>query len=356
MSGRKMKFNLGLDRFSGVYLWIVFLVVFGIWTPHIFLTMSTLHSVASSQSIDGIVALAVLIPLAGNNFDLSVGANANLTGIVAIILQSKFHWSVVPAILISIAIGLLIGVVNATIVVKLRINSFITTLAMASILSAVEVIVTGNAQPLPVLSSGWNDFTQTFVGGFQIVVLYLIILALVVWWFLARTPGGRYIYAIGGNADAARLSGVRVNRWTFISLVASAGIAGFAGILYTSLSGPALAFGPDLLLPAFAAAFLGSTQLQPGKFNVWGTIIAIYVLATGVEGLQLISGQQWLNDMFNGIALIVAVGMSVTRSRSINREKSRQDQRTEISAPSSVDATGQEPSARLEEFPETSPT
>jgi ribose transport system permease protein len=82
-----------------------------------------------------------------------------------------------------------------------------------------------------------------------------------------------------------------------------------------------LTFGPTLLLPAFAAAFLGSTQLQPGRFNVWGTLIAIYVLATGVQGLQLVSGQQWLSDMFNGVALIVAVGLAVNRQRRITGDK-----------------------------------
>ena len=116
------------------------------------------------------------------------------------------------------------------------------------------------------------------------VVLYLLVLALMLWWLMAHTPAGRYLYAIGGNAEAARLSGVRVNRCSTLALVLSSGIAGLGGVLFTSQSGPSLDFGPALLLPAFAAAFLGSTQLQPGKFNVWGTLLAIYVLATGVHG------------------------------------------------------------------------
>jgi ribose transport system permease protein len=313
--------NLGLDRFSALYLWVIFIVVFGVWSPHEFLTRPTFQSVASSQAIAGIVAIAVLIPLACGQFDLSVGANANFTGICVILLQANKHWSVWPAILVSLLLGVLIGAVNGLLVVRFGISSFIATLGMSSVLSAADIIVTNSQQPSPVATAAWVNLTQTKVFGVQIVVLYLLVLGLIVWWMLAHTPVGRYLYATGGNAEAARLSGVRVDRWSWLSLTMAGGIAGLGGILFTSLTGPSLTFGPTLLLPAFAAAFLGSTQLQPGRFNVWGTLIAIYVLATGVQGLQLVSGQQWLSDMFNGVALIVAVGLAVNRQRRITGDK-----------------------------------
>jgi len=311
---KRRKLSLGFDRFSGVYLWALFLIVFGIWVPEQFLTTSTLHSVAAQQAVTGMVALAVLIPLAAACYDLSVGATANLTGILTIVLLNNHHWAVVPAIAAGIIVAFAIGCVNAFIVVKLGVNSFIATLGMGSILAATQVIVSGNAQPLPPTSTAWNNLTQTTVFGFQIVVLYLIILAIVLWWVTAHTPVGRYLYAIGGNTEAARLSGVRVERFTALTLIASATIGGMAGILFSSLNGPSLNFGGTLLLPAFAAVFLGSTQLIPGRFNVWGTLLAIYVLATGVQGLQLVSGASWLNDMFNGVALIIAVALSIQRS------------------------------------------
>ena len=329
MNARNVTGRIGLDRFSGVYLWIIFIVTFGIWIPHEFLTLSTLHSVASAQAIAGMLALAVLIPLTCGHFDLSVGANANLVGVVAVVVQTQRHWALVPAIVFAAVVGTLIGFVNGLIVVKLRVSSFIATLGMASILTAAETIVTAGQQPNPVTSTAWSNLSQISVGGFQIVVVYLFALGIAAWWFLDHTPVGRYFYAIGGNPDAARLSGVRVDRWSWASLIIAGGIAGISGILFTSLTGPSLDFGPGLLLPAFAAAFLGSTQLQPGKFNVWGTLIAIYVLATGVEGLQLISGQEWLSDMFNGVALIVAVALAVSRGTqsggSFRRRASRLD-------------------------------
>jgi ribose transport system permease protein len=312
----RRKISTGFDRFSGLYLWALFIVVFGIWTPSEFLTTSTLHSVAAQQAVTGMIGLAVLIPLAAGLYDLSVGATANVSGILTIVLMNNHHWAVVPAIVAGILVAVAIGFVNATIVVRLGVNSFIATLGMGSVLAATEVIISSNSQPIPPTSTAWNNFTQTTIGGFQIVVLYLIILAVVLWWLTAHTPVGRYLYAIGGNPEAARLSGVRINRYTTLALVTSATVSGLAGIMFSSLNGPSLDFGATLLLPAFAAAFLGSTQLIPGRFNVWGTLLAIYVLATGVQGLQLVSGASWLSDMFDGVALIVAVALSIKRGPS----------------------------------------
>jgi ribose transport system permease protein len=143
----------------------------------------------------------------------------------------------------------------------------------------------------------------------------MLVLAFILWWVTDHTPAGRYFSAVGSSPEAARLSGIRVGAWTWIALVVSATIGGIAGIAFTSLNGPSLSFGSSLLLPAFAAGFLGSTQFKPGRFNVWGTLLAVYVLALGVRGLQLVTGVQWLSDMFNGVALIVAVSFAVSRGR-----------------------------------------
>jgi ribose transport system permease protein len=298
-------------------LWLIFILVFAIWQPGLFLSQSTLHTIASSQAISAIVALAVLIPLSAEIFDLSVGANANFACIFVTILQVNYHWSMGPAMLLTVLVSLGFGVINGFIIVKLRVNSFIATLGTTSIITAGQVIISPQ-QPGIVLTKSWNEMTQFFVGGFQIVVLYLLILALIVWWVLAFTPAGRYLYAVGGNAEAARLSGIGVDKVRWLSLVASGGICGVAGVLYASLSGPALSFGPSLLLPAFASAYLGSTQLKPGRFNVWGTLIAIYVLATGVYGLELITAQQWIGGVFNGVALIGAVSFAIWRQSKVS--------------------------------------
>ena len=312
-TARPSRPHLGFDRFSGLYLLALIVIVFGIWVPDLFLTTGTVHSVAGQQSVAAIVAMAVLVPLAAGAYDLSVGATVNVAAIFVTVLQTRDGWSMWPSIVATVGVCFLIGLVNGFVVVALRVNSFIATLGAASIITAVQSIISGQSQPLPPTAHAWGNLTQRSVFGFQAVFVYMLVIAVVVWWALAHTPVGRYIYAVGGNAEAARLSGVRVGRWTWLSLVCSSTLCGIGGVLYASLSGPSLTFGSALLLPAFAAVFLGSTQLQPGRFNVWGTLLALYVLATGIKGLQLVTGVQWLPDMFNGVAVIVAVASAVWR-------------------------------------------
>ncbi len=305
--------SLGLDRLSGVYLWVAFIITFGVWTPQLFLSIATVHSIASQQAIIGMLGMAVLVPLVCGSYDLSVGATVNLSCVLAASLQVNQHLGMWAAIACALLVSVLIGAVNGFLVVVLKMNSFIATLGMATVVAAVQEIATNNTQPSPPVGKVWTDLAQLPVAGFQIVFVYLIVLVVIVWWVLEHTPVGRYLYAIGGNREAARLSGVRVGKWTWLSLIVSGSISGIAGVLYSSQNGPSLTFGAALLLPAFAAAFLGATQLYPGRFNVWGTVLAVYVLATGVQGLQFVTGVQWLSDMFNGVALLAAVGFAVAR-------------------------------------------
>ncbi len=333
MSGRPR--SLGFDRFSGLYLWALLIIVFSVWQPDLFPTGATVHSVAANRAIAALLALGVLVPLIGGVFDLAIGATANLSTLSAVLLITN-GYNMVLAVVIAILIGTLIGVINGFIVVRLRVGSFIATLGMASILAAVQIIVTDNKQPRTPGKESWNAFTQTTVFGFQIVVLYMLIVAFVLWWALSHTPAGRYLYAIGSSPEAARLSGVRVDFYTWMSLIASGTIAGIAGALYASLSGPSLSYGPSLLLPAFAAVFLGSTQFSPGRYNVWGSVLAIYVLATGVKGLQLVTDVVWLDLMFSGVALVAAVAVAGGRQRSAAERKRRQLVRTDEQAAASA--------------------
>ena len=153
ISGKRLSF--GFDRFSGLYLWALFILIFGIWEPHLFLSLSTVHSIASEQSVAALLGLAVVVPLATGAFDLSIGATANLSAVVVAILQSQQHWSMWPAIAVALLIGVLIGTVNGFIIVRLHVNAFIATLGMATIVGAVETIVSGNSQPQPPTSSAW---------------------------------------------------------------------------------------------------------------------------------------------------------------------------------------------------------
>jgi ribose transport system permease protein len=337
---RARGFSLRVDRFAGIYLLGLFILIFGIWKPDQFLTTGTLHSVASAQAITGMLAIAVVIPLAAGAYDLSVGATINLSSILAIWLQSDHGASIPVAVAAAIGAAVLIGAVNAFVVVKLKVNSFIATLGMASIVGATQIIVVGSTQPISPFTPAWSEITTRTVFGFQMVVVYLLILGLLAWWFLSRTPAGRYTYATGSNPEAARLSGVSVGRWTALSLVLSGAIAGIAGVFYGSLYGPSLTYGPSLLLPAFAAAFLGTTLVAGGRFNVWGTLLAIYALATGVKGLQLVTGAPWLEQMFNGVALITAVSFTIWRQGAAERSRQREaEEQVQQSTPPSAVGT-----------------
>lgn len=324
MSSTTKRLNLGLDRFSGLYIWAGVILLFSVWKPTLFPTNATATNIASSQAVTALLAIGLLIPLAAGAFDLSIGAVVNLSTILVVVLQTTHGWSMWTAIIAAIVCSLLIGVVNGFLVTKVGISSLIATLGMATVITAVQSIASGNTQPLPPLDPRWIELTQRSVLGVPAVVIYLIVIAAVIWWMLECTPVGRYLYAIGGNLEAARLSGLKPDRYVWFSLALSSAIAGIAGVLYASLFGPSLTYGPSLLLPAFAAAFLGSTQVKPGRFNVLGTLIAIYMLATGVQGLQFVTGVQWLSDMFNGLALIIAVGFAAWRQRRlVNRPAKR---------------------------------
>lgn len=310
--------GVGFERFSGLYLWGALILAFSLWQPEFFPTSSTVYSIAGERSISAILALAIIIPLACGAFDLSVGAVANFATINAALLINA-GWSWPAAAIMAVLISALIGAVNGLFVVRLHVSSFITTLGIGSVITALQIVVTDNLQPVAPNQSNesWANFTNFTVFGFQVVFFYLLLLAVVLWWVLEHTPVGRYLYAIGSSPDAARLSGVAVNRFTWLSLIASATLAGVGGVMFSSLTGPSLTYGGGLLLPAFAAAFLGSTQIVPGRFNVWGTVLSIFVLATGVKGLQLAYPQaQWLDPAFSGAALVLAVAVAVGRQRS----------------------------------------
>ena len=159
--------------------------------------------------------------------------------------------------------------------------------------------------PFPV---SFRALTAGNVFGLPVLTLYLLVIAVVLWYFLEHTPWGRRIYATGANPDAARLAGVRTNSFLFWSFVISGTGASVAGVLLASnLNSVSESLGPQYLLPAFAAAFLGITQLKPGRFNIWGTVLAIYLLGTGVQGLMLAGADLWVTDVFNGLALLIAV-------------------------------------------------
>jgi ribose transport system permease protein len=314
-------FNVGLDKFSGLYVFAILLIVFAFWLGSKFMNAQNFRIILSSQAIGATVALGLLVPVACGVFDLSIAGTLSVAETMVIYMQSHGHGMFV-GIVAALLAGLAVGLVNAFVVLKLHVDSFIATLGMSSILSAGVLKLTDGAYTSAAFGSTFTAFGQNKLWGLPYPVFYMLGIGLVLWWMLEYTPIGRYLYGIGGNPQAARLAGVRVDRITTGAFVASGLISAFAGIVFAAeLGSGAPGVGDSYLLPAFSAVFLGATQIRPGRVNVLGTLIAIFLLAVGVKGLQLGGAPNYISDLFNGAALIVAVALAARtahRRRKIN--------------------------------------
>ena len=304
--------TLSFRNISAIYMFIALFVIFSIWVPSTFLTWGVWKSLLASQSLDAIAAMAVVIPLSAGMFDLAVGAEVGIAGVLVAWLLKTVGVPVVPAIVLAVLAGAVIGSASGLLVVRARIDSFIATLGMSSVLLALTDWVSSNEQILGLSRGFQNLATNTFLG-LALPFWFMLALGIIVWYVLERTPLGRRVYATGGNISAARLSGVKTSYMVVGALAACGALAAVAGILETSSTGTGdPTVGPGFLLPAYAAAFLGSTQFRGGRYNIWGTILAVYVLATGVEGLQLAGAPVWIPSLFDGVALLVAVAMAAS--------------------------------------------
>jgi ribose transport system permease protein len=310
LGGRSRWHVLSFSNISAVYIGVALVVLFSIWVPSTFLTSSTLTTLLSEQAITGIIAVALVLPFAAGAFDLSFAYNVGFGAILAASLIGNHGFPVLAAIVLVVAVCGAVGAANGLLATVIGINPVIATLAVGSCLSAGVNWVSGGNDVIG-LSASYQAIANNHLLGIQLPVWYMLAIAIAVWYVLQHTPPGRHVYATGGNREAARLTGVRTGLVVFSSLAVVGLAAGFAGVLVSSQVGAGdPSVGPAYLLPALAGVFLGSTQLHPGRFNVWGTLISVYVLAIGVKGLQLAGAPFWLPDMFNGLALLIAVGIS----------------------------------------------
>jgi ribose transport system permease protein len=307
---RNLARALSFRNISALYIFVAMFILFSIWVPDTFLQWNTWKTLFDSQAVTAIVAIGLVVALSAGTYDLAIGAELGFGAIVVAWFLVDKGVPVVPAIALTLVVGALVGLLNGLLIVKVKIDSFIATLGVSSILLALISWVS-NSQQILGLGQGFQSIGTTEILDVTIPVYLMLLVGLVVWYVLERTPVGRRIYATGGNIEAARLAGVKVSRIIVGSLMACGVIATFAGILVSADIGTGdPTIGPAYLLPAFSAAFLGSTQFRGGRFNVWGTVVAVYVLATGVKGLQLAGAPLWIPDLFNGVALLLAVGLA----------------------------------------------
>lgn len=296
-----------LYQYAVAFALAAFVVVFSILLPSTFFTLGNVRTIVSSQAVLMILALGLTVPLTTGEFDLSIGSMPGCAAVLTAFFTGELHWPLPFVIVGVLLVGALAGATNGLFVVRIGINAFIGTLGVSTILTGVTLAVS-DGQILNTVAQPLVDFVQRQILGLPLPVYLAFILVIALWYVYEHTPLGRAFFFVGEGREAARLVGLRVDRLRFGAFVASGVISAGAGIITAGQLGAAdPSVGPSFLLPAYAAAFLGATTIKPGRFNAWGTVVALYLLVTGVTGLELLGSSSWVQEMFNGIALLIAV-------------------------------------------------
>ncbi|ROO88053.1 monosaccharide ABC transporter membrane protein (CUT2 family) [Actinocorallia herbida] len=276
-----------------------------------FPTSANLRILAANQAVTLLLALGVLIPLVCGHFDFSAGAVAAASSVACAGMMQNHHAPLVLAILVPVAAGAAIGLVNGVAVAIFEMNAFVSTLATATLLGGLIQWYTEGQTISTDIAQGLVEFGSGVWLGVPRPVYLVALIALAAWYLLSHTPFGRALYAIGENVRASRLVGIRTNRSVMLTFVLSGLLAGIAGVVLTARTAGATADpGTTMLFPALAAVFLGATAIRPGRFNVWGTVFGVALVAVSVSGLTLAGAADWVDPVFNGVALAVAVGLS----------------------------------------------
>ena len=300
-----------LERYALLAVWGIVVVVFAILRPDTFFTTANFSTIFGSQAVLVVVTLALLPPLTAGDYDLSVAATAGLAGMTLAILNVNHGWSIGMAIAAALAVGLLVGVINGGLVVLLGIDSLIVTLGTSTFIAGV-ILWISNSQTISGVSIDLIDYVVVKqLLGIPLAFYYGIAVGLIMFYVFEFMPVGRRLLFVGRGRSVARLSGIRVVRLRWGAFVVSGVISAFAGVLYVGTLGSSDPTSSlSFLLPAFAAAFLGATTIMPGRFNPIGSIAAVYFLVTGITGLQLLGVQTFVQQLFYGGALVLAVALS----------------------------------------------
>lgn len=297
-------------RLSGLALpalLAAFVVIFSITRTDTFLTVANFRTIGSSQAVLGVLAIAALLPLIVGQFDLSVAGNLGLGVIVTTGLTGNVGLPTPVAIVLALITCAFVGLVNGVLVARFEVNAFVATLATGTVLGGLVDWVTGGTAIVQNIPGSLLKLGEANVVGVPVTVIYLLVVAALAYYVLRFTPAGRYLYAIGGSREAARLAGIKVPRLTLLTFVTAGLLAGVAGVMEAAVLGSGSpTVGPEFLLPAFAACFLGATAIRPGTFNVVGTVIAVYTIATGTTGLELMGTPTYIEPIFSGVVLVVA--------------------------------------------------
>jgi ribose transport system permease protein len=306
-------------RYGLLVAWALVILVFGVLRPETFLTVGNFQTIFGSQAVLVVLTVGLIVPFTVGEFDLSIAGVLSVSLVLVGYLDTVQGWPIGAAIAVALLSGLVVGVINAFIIIVLDVSSIVVTLGTGTLLLGVASGISNTTNGG--ISSVLVDATQTTIFGLPLVFYYGLALVVVAWYVYSYTPLGRYLYFVGAGRDVALLSGVRVDALRAGSLVTCGFISALAGVLLAgSLGASDPNVGAGYLLPAFAAAFLGSTAIVPGRFNPWGVFVAVYFLITGITGLQLMGLSGWIEQVFYGGSLVLAVSLSQLAARKLRGE------------------------------------
>jgi ribose transport system permease protein len=301
----------GLNRYGLLLVFAAVLIGFSILRPSTYPTLGNFQSISSTQGVVALLALAAMLPLVVGEFDVSIGFQLGLSQTLCAGLIIKSGWPVELAIAAAVLSCCVVGVCNGLLVTRLRLPSFIATLGVGTIVLGLTQLYGSDETISGRLPHWFTGLGRNYVADVPLPFIYVLIAAAVLWIAFEYTAWGRECLATGGNPKAALLAGIRTERRTFQCFVGAGLLSGLAGVLsVTILGASAPTVGLGELLPAYAAAFLGATAIRPGRFNAIGTVVAVYLLAAGITGLQMLGAQYYVQQLFNGGALLIALTLS----------------------------------------------
>lgn len=300
-----------IERFGLLGVWLLIILVFGLLSPGSFLTGSNFATMFGSQAVLVVLTLGLLIPMTAGDYDLSVAGTLTLSSMLVAILNVQMHVPIALAVIAALVIGGLVGFLNGLFVILFNIDPFIVTLGSGTILSGVVLLMSNSLTISGISPELVNYVVVNKFLGIPLEFYYGLLLTILLWYLWEFTYIGRRVLFVGRSRNVSRLSGIKVDRVRWSCLVASSVVSAFAGVLYAGTTGSAdPTSGLSYLLPAFAAAFLGSTTINPGRFNPWGSFISVYFLVTGIIGLAILGVETYIQNLFYGGALILAVTFS----------------------------------------------
>ena len=316
-----------LVRYSLVIAALLLILFFSFATEH-FASVLTLRAMLGDKSIVALLALAASVTMITGKIDLNVGFAMTLWHVLPISLQLNLGMSWQAAVLTVLGLGLIYGILNGLLVALADIDSFVATLGTGTIIYALSLWHTGGRQiVMSDVPMGFERLYFTDIGVFPVAAFYAAVLAVILWIITAHLPVGRAMYAVGGNPIAALLNGIHVKKYIVGAFTASGVITAFAGIVLAAKLGVGQSsVGQNFLLPALVGAFLGSTTIKPGRVNIWGSMTAVVLLAVGTTGIQQFGSAFFVEPLFNGVTLVLALGLAAyAQSRRRDHRVSRRE-------------------------------